>query len=110
MQPGEEKTLRWTDSSHSVTKGELQERRLFSRVCDNGTKKNGFKLKEGRFRLYTSKNSSTGRMVKHWNRLLRDMVDTPSLETLKVRLDGVRAPDIAVDVPVHCRGVGLNDL
>jgi len=28
------------------------------------------------------------RVVKHWNRLPRDMVDAPSLETFKVRVDG----------------------
>jgi len=27
------------------------------------------------------------RVVKHWNRLPRDMVDAPSLETFKARLD-----------------------
>jgi len=30
----------------------------------------------------------------------------PSLETPKVRLDGLWAPDQGVGVPVHCRGVG----
>jgi len=28
------------------------------------------------------------RLVRHWNRLPRDVVDALSLETLKVRLDG----------------------
>jgi len=28
------------------------------------------------------------RLVKHWHRLTRELVDAPSLETLKVRLDG----------------------
>ena len=27
------------------------------------------------------------KVVRHWNRLLRDVVDAPSLKTLKVRLD-----------------------
>ena len=30
----------------------------------------------------------TIKAVKHWHRLPREVVDAPSLETLKVRLDG----------------------
>jgi len=29
------------------------------------------------------------RIVRYWNRLPRDVVDTPSLEALKVRLEGL---------------------
>jgi len=37
--------------------------------------------------LDIKKKSFTVRVVRHWKRLPRDVVDAPSLETLKARLD-----------------------
>ena len=61
---------------------------LFSRICCDRTRGNGFKPKEGRFRLDIRKKSFTVRVVRHWHRLHREVVDAPSLETLMVRLEG----------------------
>jgi len=61
--------------------------RLFSRIIGNRTRGNGFKVKEGRFRLDIGKKSFTVRVVRHWKRLPREVVDAPFLEAFKARLD-----------------------
>ncbi|KFV41223.1 hypothetical protein N341_09521, partial [Tyto alba] len=45
------------------------------------------KLKEGGFKLDMRKKFFTMKVVKHWNRLPGEVVDAPSLQTFKVRLD-----------------------
>ena len=61
---------------------------LFTRVDNDRTRRNWFKLKEGRFRLDFRGKFLTERAVRYWNRLLREAVGTPPLEVFKTSLDG----------------------
>lgn len=85
--------------------------RLFSAVHNDGTRGNGDKLKARKCFLSIRKENHTltVRVAEHWNTLLREVMESQSLEIVKIQL-GQGPGQLALGDPDLSGEVRLNNL
>jgi len=65
----------------------MDEPRLFLVVCSNRTRSNGLNPEDRKFHTNMQKKFFMVRVTEHWDRLPREAGESPSMETLKTRMD-----------------------
>ena len=87
---------------------QTDEARLFSVVCSDRTRSNNLKHEHRKFHTNVWKNFVMVRVMEHWNRLPRKVVETPSMEIFKAQLDTYLYN--LLQEACFSKGVGLDDL
>ena len=82
---------------------------IFSRACCN--RRNGFKLREGRFRLDIRQNFFYHEGGETLERVAHASSGGPIPGKIQGQVGrGSEQPDLVEDIPAHCRGGGLEEL
>ena len=72
-------------------------------VRSNETRSNGLKLEQRKFHSNVQKNFFMVRVMEHWSRLPREVVESPSMEIFKIHLDAY----LCCRVPATAGGLDL---
>ena len=84
---------------------------LFSKACCNRTRKNGFKLRESRFRLDIRKKFFYNEGGETLEQVAQRGNGGPIPGNIQGHIGwGSEQRGLVEKVPAHCRGIGLNDL
>lgn len=76
-------------------------------ACSDRTKGSSFALKESRFRVDIRRKFFTLRVVKHWNKVPREIADGPIPGSVQVRVGGSsEKPCLLENISVHGTGLG----
>jgi len=113
VQPGEEKAVGRLYNSLPVPEGAYRKdgENIIARACCDRTRSNGFKLREGRFRLDIRKKFFYDKGSEAVEQIARRSSGGPIPGNIQGQVgQGSEQPDLVEDVPAHCRGVGLDDL
>ena len=100
------------EGAHLSNKGAYKKDgdKLFTRSCSDRTRDNGFKLKEGKFRLARRDNFFCSRGGEPLEQVAQRCGKCPISGNIQGQVgQDSEQPDLVEDVPAYSRGIGLDD-